>query len=561
MELGFTTCKLLDLPPELLLLVLGQLDEAALCNLGCTCKDLNAIVFPYFFDKFRLTSPLHGWISCYPLPKHGLRAIRSCLSIKNINDITYNFSRDIETLMEEVQELHAIVKRLEVKDLELCLTDPDSWAKDRVATVPGTAASFFLPVLTTGEWTRLYADLLTASLTRGCKRVKLSGGHEFFNYLSKREQMVASNSVEFSRELTPRYFEESSRSESSSTAKPKRISRWIARVVSFGRKPEAPKSKLESLVLASDMLLSSTMFLDWTIQLFSWCAPTLTHLELQCHETSRETWQYFFSEIHLPSLQCFKIANGTAMIRPLGILHFLSKHPSIRTLLLLRGIQFSLPLTRMGSLPKPVLPSLEQVIAHPIYLRWLLRDKKQCPKIKEITLLPECRLRFLRSLYYDPMDRTLESILLPRSHKLGLIGFRFPPDHPGLDAWLRSHIGSSAAGGLNARSHSSRGVLPRFIHTKHLRIESIQFVDVVGSFNSQTGPSRLELIARFAGLFPNVEYLELLDIRTGADRIPPVVDAIRQHCPQVKKLKIGHASAIDIGQYRQSGSGDVVNVS
>ncbi|KAJ2931915.1 hypothetical protein H1R20_g5174, partial [Candolleomyces eurysporus] len=305
------------------------------------------------------------------------------------------------------------------------------------------------------------------------------------------------------------------------------------------------------------------MFLDWTIQLFSWCAPTLTHLELQCHETRRETWQYFLSEINLPSLQRLKIANGTAMIQPSGILQFLSKHSSIRTLLLLRGIQFSLQISRMGSLPKPILPSLEQVIAHPSYLPWLLRDKKQCPKLKEVTLLPECRFQLLQPLSRSPMDRALETFLLPRSHKLDLIGFRLPPDHPGLNAWLRSHIGSSAGGGPNAQSNLSRRsehILPRFIHTKHLRIESIQFLDAVGSSNSQTGPSRLELIARFAGLFPNLEYLELLDIRASANRIPPIVDAIRQHCPRVKKVKIGHASAIDIVWYGRSGFGDAVNV-
>ena len=77
-----------------------------------------------------------------------------------------------------------------------------------------------------------------------------------------------------------------------------------------------------------------------------------------------------------------------------------------------------------------------------------------------------------------------------------------------------------------------------------------------------TGPSLLELIVQFAGLFPNLEYLELPDAMTDDNGyIPPVVDVLRQHCPQVQKLKIGRAPVVEVGRYGQSGSGDAVNVS
>ncbi|RXW11566.1 hypothetical protein EST38_g14288, partial [Candolleomyces aberdarensis] len=382
---------------------------------------------------------------------------------------------------------------------------------------------------------------------------------EFFGYFGQQKQRPKDSSgTQFSREPAPGYFGESFGSESSSTAQ--RRSRGDLNLASVGPKLEAPKSKLEKLVLASDMPLSSAMSLDWTIQLFSWCAQTLIHLELQCREIPSETWQYFFSEINLPSLQHFRIANDKAMVQLSDILKFLSRHPSIRTLRLLDGIH--LPPSPPSSLPTPILPNLEQMVACPAYLQWLLQDENQCPELKEITLLTGYWYSFFRPLSYDLVDTTLENVLLPQSHKLDTIGFTLTREHPDLDAWLQSHVSSSAEGGSNAEtSVTNKRILPRFVHTKHLRIDSMSFSDIIESNSrTQTGPSRLELIARFAGSFPDLEYLEL-DISPADGLITRVVDAIRQHCPQVKKLKIGHASAKDIGQFGQSGSGNVVNAS
>ena len=40
--------SLTDLPRELLLKIIDELDDATLCDLGCTCKRLNNLVFPIF---------------------------------------------------------------------------------------------------------------------------------------------------------------------------------------------------------------------------------------------------------------------------------------------------------------------------------------------------------------------------------------------------------------------------------------------------------------------------------------------------------------------------------
>ncbi|RXW22769.1 hypothetical protein EST38_g3075 [Candolleomyces aberdarensis] len=254
------------------------------------------------------------------------------------------------------------------------------------------------------------------------------------------------------------------------------------------------------------------------------------------------------------------------MVQPSDILHFLSRHPSIRTLFLLDGIHLS-P-SPPSSLPKPILPSLEKVVAYSAYLQWLLRDEDQCPELKEITLRTGLYF-FSCPIRYDLVDRAFEDVLLPRSRKPDIIGLHLQPDDPGLDAWLQSHIGDSATGGPNPQSSllvTSKHILPKFVHTKRLRIDSMSFSGIIDSSDpesdsrTQTGPSRLELIARFAGSFPDLEYLEL-DILTDDGLITRrVVDAVKQHCPQVKKLEFRYGSGIDIDQFGESGSGNVVNV-
>jgi hypothetical protein len=175
----------MDLPTELILQIIGELDDAALCALGSTCKGLNNLIFPFFFKKHKITNPSQGWITCYRVPQYTLRAIRCWLSTKDIYSIHYYFSKGARELVEEVEEMHAVVRRTDrVTDLKLYLTEPDDWA---VRDAPRLCEAQVLP-LTSEEWTRLYLGLLTTSLTKECKNVLLNGGHPFLKYLQHREQ-------------------------------------------------------------------------------------------------------------------------------------------------------------------------------------------------------------------------------------------------------------------------------------------------------------------------------------------------------------------------------------
>ncbi|KAJ2923234.1 hypothetical protein H1R20_g13859, partial [Candolleomyces eurysporus] len=598
-----------DLPLELTLQILPELDDAALCALGSTCKELNTLIFPYFFEKYKITNPSLGWISCYRVPQHTLRAIRCCLSTKNISNIHYYFNKGIEKVVEEVEEMHAIVRRTdEVTDFRVYLMDPDDWA---VRDAPGLSGTQVLP-LASEEWTKLYLGLLTTALTKGCKNVLLRGGNPFLKYLQHREleeQTTAGgvsagplNRLLRTRDLdnkTARYFDASPHDAGLPSNRSKRhpqvtqsidatpvmkgkksrsrhrLLKWIdffkkkksggplkaatssivpseLTVVDKTTSPTPSLSQplksntlaptrppvVQNLILQSDMFFANPSFLDWTNQLLSWCAPTLKHFELQCPETPSETWSKFFSEITLPSLTEFDVSCnlivGDAHIQGQDILAFLSRHPSIEKLSL-HGIQ--VPSCALPDLGKQILPNLVQVVAHPVYIRWLLRDKKQCPKLKRVFFLTEYYANHSRPFAYDVLDNALED-LLPRSHNLDLIAFRFTNDHSELNSWLESHVDA----GLNG------SILSSFIDTKRLQINSAYYVKILKS------PTRRELVARFLGLFPNLEYLELeeqpgVSYNKGNSYMQTMIEALRVHCPQVKKVKVHSSPMIIVDEF------------
>ncbi|KAJ2921208.1 hypothetical protein H1R20_g15888, partial [Candolleomyces eurysporus] len=446
--------SLKDLPHELLLQIVNELDDAALCALGNTCKDLNNLIFSLFFDKHRITDPLQGWISCYRAPEHTLRAIRCSLSTKNIRNIRYYFNRGIEKLVEEVEDIHAIVRRTdEVTDFGVYLADPDDWAlrdaprldeAQAISTDPFTIHGVKkLPANIPQDLEGKLEDFRTAPFVEDQKnrsRLRISKWFEFFskknNGSTQVEATISSTMSRNSKASSP----DSDTGQAQDLTNPS--SHWANAPVTPTRKIGPPAPKLESLLLHSDMLLATPSFLDWTNQLLSWCAPTLTHLELQCPETLSGIWCKFFSEVKLPSLTRFEITSGLVVghthIQGSDVLGFLSRHPSIQKLSLY-GIQMP---TCFYDLPKagtPILPNLIEIKVHPIYIRWFLRDKKQCPKLKQVILQTEYYASMNPMSAYDALDRALEE-LLPHSRKLNVIGFRLTKDNYELNSWLRSHV-------------------------------------------------------------------------------------------------------------------------
>lgn len=184
-----------QLPLELLLIIIDELDEADLCALGCVCKSLNSTVFPFFFDKYKLVGALQGTIQIYWRPlKHCLRAVRCCVSILDIRAIHYPFTAGLETLVEELGNMNAIVQRARmVNDFMVDFQYLDAWTLLEPDSGSHTAAKSLLKTFTTIEWTKRYGRILGTTLSRGCKKLEIRGGGNFFNYLRKCEENIGSN--------------------------------------------------------------------------------------------------------------------------------------------------------------------------------------------------------------------------------------------------------------------------------------------------------------------------------------------------------------------------------
>ena len=174
MVLELTGSKILNLPPELLLLILGDLDDADLCALGCTCKDLNNFVFPHLFGRhIGSSSAMRGTISfLWRSPTRILRAVRCCLSTKYINSIDYPLATGLDTFAEDVEDMHAIVARAkEIRRFEVYLKEPIDWGLSQ-----NSPAS-----LLSSESVRLYTELLTVAVTKGCRLFGMGGRARFVN--------------------------------------------------------------------------------------------------------------------------------------------------------------------------------------------------------------------------------------------------------------------------------------------------------------------------------------------------------------------------------------------
>ncbi|KAJ2924213.1 hypothetical protein H1R20_g12875, partial [Candolleomyces eurysporus] len=510
--------SLVDLPHELLLQIIDEMDDAALCSLGCTCKDLNTLIFPLLFDKLNINNPSQGSICCFRAPEHTLRAIRCSLPTKNIRDIYYYFSKEIERLVEEVEDMHAIVRRTdEVTNFEVYLAEPDRWTKPdcwALSDAPRLDEAQALR-LTSEEWTKLYVGLLTTSLTKGCKRMLLSGGRPFLKFLQDRDQTTA-ESVSTAPALLlqeqilgnkpTRYLDGSFHYERAGPRKPQP---QVTESVEKLPQDTGPSWSKPILTQSSDLNKVSTQSKasppDRTM------GPPTSKIESLTERTS--------------------FSPGEANMQGSDILSFLGRHPSIQKLKL-HGVQVPKCLSTLPESGNPILPNLSEVIAHPIYITWLLRNEMQCPKLKEVILSTECYVDVNLVFPYNAMDRALRD-LLPRSYKLDVIGFRFTSDRSDLDSWLQSHVDA----GPNI------SILPNFIDTKRLRINAAFHVQLINR-------SRLDLIARFVGLFRNLDYLELQDqpgdLHNKADYYPITAKALRSRSPQVKKLKININTPTDI---------------
>jgi hypothetical protein len=172
------TFKLLDLPNELLFLIVEDLDNETLLNLGLTCRQMNFIALDHFFVINNIRDPRRGWFSpCRnpPPPLETLAVLRSALFVKHLRSFDFAVSSGIERMRNEVLDIHALVTRLslmEVFKISFHRSDNAWLSLNRTNCLP------------IDPWYRSITNLLDAVLERGCTKLRVAGGIYFSDLYS-----------------------------------------------------------------------------------------------------------------------------------------------------------------------------------------------------------------------------------------------------------------------------------------------------------------------------------------------------------------------------------------
>ena len=541
--------KLLDLPNELLGLIVEYLDSDSLFWLSMTCRALHYVALPAFFEQNDVKEPASGWVVVYKAPRKTLQALRMALFVEKLDQIHYYLNPGLDRLLGEVRELRGLVARLpSVDQVKLHFSVFDSWL-DRS---PPTNEE--RPRLDVDVWRKEFGSMLDQFLVRGCKKLHITGGSRVWTiYAYPRETMkpviplatdveqlrsrlASSLQLLKAREekVASRTFFGALRRKFTSlfcNAVPAKTPLQATTPQEEPTKPPPPvtdipqpvssdpgiKPSLHEFYVHSEMLLQPP-FLEWTLSTLQLNGECITTLSFKCIDISSETWSDFFAALTFPSLSEFEITSDL-IVRPQGpefpcIESFLIRHPSI-TLLHLHGllIPSSFPPAQEG-----ILPNLVKLTAHPAYISWLLSSPNSLPCLSSITVSSEYYLT--PDFEYAHFDDALVSIA--RNAGQVELGIRFSSEK-GVDAWLQDHVDIGC----------DVSAISQLIEIKNLAIHSFWFVE----FSERT----LEILPEFLALFPSLEHVRFMEQPEGNEQAMLVggfVKAIGLRCPHIKTVLI-----------------------
>lgn len=519
--------KLLDLPNELLGLIVEYLDSDALFWLSMTCRALHYVALPAFFEQNDVKEPASGWVVVYEAPRKTLQALRMALFVEKLDQIHCYLNPGLDRLLGEVRDLRGLVARLpSVDQVKLHFSVLDNWL-DRSPPVDER--------LDVDVWRKEFGSMVDQLLLKGCRNLHITGGSRIWTiYTYPRETM---------KPLATDVKQQRSRLASSLRLLKAREAKLASRTF-FGAlrrkftslfsnaapaKPLPPvtgvpvstnpglKPSLHEFHVHCEMLLQ-TPFLKWTLSTLQHNRASITALSFKCIDIRSVTWSDFFAALAFPALSEFEITSDL-IVRPQGpefpcIESFLMRHPSI-TLLHLRGLLIPsvFPPARGG-----ILPHLVKLTAHPAYVSWILSSSKSSPFLGSITISSEYYLT--PDFDYAHFDDALASI----GRKAGQVelGIRFSSEN-GVDAWLQGHVDVGC----------EVSVVSRLTEIKNLAIRSFWFVE----FSERT----LEILPEFLALFPSLEHVRFMEQPEGNEQAMlagAFVKAIALRCPHIKTVLI-----------------------
>ena len=324
---------------------------------------------------------------------------------------------------------------------------------------------------------------------------------------------------------------------------------------------------LKDITIISEMLWSPT-FIDWSTQ-FLLQSPNLTNLTLTFDHDDRpwrpdlkghgpQSWLANFRAVVVPTLNSFtcwsQINLGEDPIHAVyeAVAHFLSRHPTLETLVIRRCHVPNTIFSDLVQLDGPILPSLKKLQAHPALIRWILQEKKGLfDSLQDIEMDVTAHSGPLD--VYDIVDQCLVSLLQHGLNRPDVqLHFTFPDiGHP--CDWFLSHIAAAERRVHLLSVDDARGargaLIERFIGTRSVKVASD--LDGLQKFPLPEQWPQAEILARWLGLFPDVEDIYVRAIKWSIPNVRVEMVAVdqafnfRSNCPQAKKVMMGHIPLVE----------------
>ncbi|KAJ7683959.1 hypothetical protein B0H17DRAFT_21175 [Mycena rosella] len=347
--------QLLDLPDELVLLILDHIDPNALLYLAMLCRRLHYISLPIYFMRNGINNPAES-AECTMLDsrRDPLSALQMALFIPHITELSCSlphYETSIHPLFPRVRRLASFLRRLTfVRKVTLELDTPSGLGGDSGDHIE--------------TWALEFRDLLNTILKRGCISLTLRYGRFFSN---------APELHHFRRVVRPVHV--------------LRNAMGAHAVVPMELDPEACSvSALTHFHIESSMLLLPPCF--------SWSLSVLQHSPITCLEFLGTTlptkiWSAVLPPMAslVPALTELKLSNLYG-ISGVDILLFLVKLPRLKILTIgyteySRSIQSSFP----DSGPIPKLHELTSLHAPSTFISHTLK-KKNLPSLESLCIAP-----------------------------------------------------------------------------------------------------------------------------------------------------------------------------
>jgi len=177
-EPSFAFATLPDLPNELLLIIMHDLTNQTLYNLGLTCRRMNTVALKYFFSENNIQDPGRGYF--FPnllkkpdLPIQTIPALRSALYVHHLLEFDFILGPGGKRMSEEVADLCVLAARLRsIRVFKLSFRHID----DSSSNLRGTQT---LAANDITKWYKSVTGLLDNVLNKSCNELHIEGGDHF----------------------------------------------------------------------------------------------------------------------------------------------------------------------------------------------------------------------------------------------------------------------------------------------------------------------------------------------------------------------------------------------